>query len=66
MKKYQKPMLKWMEIETEGMIAQSIRISDEFATEEACAKGHSNSFDWDEDDYSSKSTYSNPNVFDEN
>ena len=66
MKKYQKPMVKWMEIESEGMIAESVGISKDPATGPASAKGHSSSFDWDEDDYSSESTYSNPNVFDEN
>lgn len=65
MKKYQKPMVKWMEIESEGMIAESPGFSDTPANEDACAKGHSNSFDWDDEDYSSENTYSNPNVFDE-
>ena len=66
MKKYQKPMVKWMEIESEGMIAESPGFSDTPAENDASAKGRYGSFDWDEDDYSSESTYSNPNVFDEN
>ena len=64
MKKYQKPLVKWMEIESEEMMIP--QVSGTPANEEASAKGHSISFDWDEDDYSSESTCSNPNVFDEN
>lgn len=57
-------MVKWMEMESEEMMLP--QFSNTYATEGASAKGHSNSFDWDEDDYSSEGTYSNPNVFDEN
>ena len=65
MKKYNKPTVKWMEIESEGMIADSIVISKDPATDPACAKGHYGSSDWDEDDYSGETTYSNPNVYGE-
>ena len=42
-----------------------VAISGTNATEDASAKGHFGSFDWDDDNYSSKSTDSNPNAFDE-
>ena len=65
MKKYIKPTIKLLEIESEGIIAASIRISNDPATESACAKEYSGSFVWDDEDYSSESTGSNPNAFDE-
>lgn len=54
-----------LEIESEGMIAGSIGISKDPATGPACAKEYSGSFVWDDEDYSSESTDSNPNAFDE-
>ena len=65
MKKYIKPTIKLLEIESEGMMAGSVGISNKPATEDACAKGHFGCFDWDDDNYSSESTDSNPNPFDE-
>ena len=65
MKKYIKPTMKLLEIESEGMIAGSIGISKDPATGPACAKEYSGSFVWDDEDYSSESTGSNPNAFDE-
>lgn len=64
MKKYIKPTIKLVEIESEGIMA-AISVSGTNATEDACAKGHFGCFDWDDDNYSSKSTDSNPNAFDE-
>lgn len=65
MKKYIKPTIKLLEIESEGIMA-AISVSGTNATEDACAKGHFGSFGWDDDNYSSsKSTDSNPNAFDE-
>lgn len=46
-------------------MAGSVRISDKPATESACANEYSGSFVWDDEDYSSESTDSNPNAFDE-
>lgn len=46
-------------------MAGSPGISNKPATGPACAKKYSGSFDWDDDDYSSESTDSNPNPFDE-
>ena len=54
-----------LEIESEGIIAGSIGISKDPATRPACAKEYSGSFVWDDEDYSSESTDSNPNAFDE-
>lgn len=65
MKKYIKPTIKLLEIESEGIIAGSIGISKDPATGPACAKEYSGSFVWDDEDYSSESTDSNPNAFDE-
>ena len=65
MKKYIKPTMKLLEIESEGIIAGSIGISKDPATGPACAKEYSGSFVWDDEDYSSESTDSNPNAFDE-
>lgn len=65
MKKYVKPTMILLEIESEGMMAGSVRISDKPATESACANEYSGSFVWDDEDYSSESTDSNPNAFDE-
>lgn len=65
MKKYIKPTMILLEIESEGIIAASIRISNDPATESACANEYSGSFVWDDEDYSSESTDSNPNAFDE-
>lgn len=62
MKKYIKPTMRLLEIESEGIMTA---ISVTNATEDACAKGHFGCFDWDDDNYSSKSTDSNPNAFDE-
>ena len=62
MKKYIKPTMILLEIESEGMM---VAISNTNAKEDACAKEYSGSFDWDDDDYSSESTDSNPNAFDE-
>ena len=65
MKKYIKPTMILLEIECEGIIAGSIGISKDPATGPACAKEYSGSFVWDDEDYSSESTDSNPNAFDE-
>ncbi|WP_308265679.1 hypothetical protein [Prevotella sp.] len=65
MKKYIKPTIKLLEIESEGIIAASIRISNDPATESACANEYSGCFVWDDDEYSSESTDSNPNAFEE-
>ena len=65
MKKYIKPTMKLLEIESEGMMAGSPGISKDPATGPACAKEYSGSFVWDDDDYSSETTDSNPNVFGE-
>ena len=65
MKKYIKPTTKLLEIECEGVMAGSVGISKDSATESACAKEYSGSFDWDDDDYSSESTDSDPDAFDE-
>lgn len=65
MKKYIKPTMILLEIESEGIIAGSIGISKDPATGPACAKEYSGSFVWDDDDYSSETTDSNPNVFGE-
>ena len=65
MKKYIKPTMILLEIESEGMMAGYPGISKDPATGPACAKKYSGCFDWDDDDYSSESTDSNPNPFDE-
>lgn len=65
MKKYIKPTMILLEIESEGMMAGSVGISKDPATGPACAKEYSGSFDWDDDDYSSESTDSDPDAFDE-
>ena len=65
MKKYIKPTMILLEIESEGMMAGSPGISKDPATGPACAKKYSGSFVWDDDDYSSETTDSNPNVFGE-
>lgn len=65
MKKYIKPTMILLEIESEGMMAGSPGISKDPATGPACAKKYSGCFDLDDDDYSSESTDSNPNPFDE-
>ena len=65
MKKYIKPTMILLEIASEGIIAGSIGISKDPATGPACAKEYSGSFVWDDEDYSSESTDSNPNAFDE-
>lgn len=54
-----------LEIESEGMMAGSPGISKDPAIGPACAKEYSGSFVWDDDDYSSETTDSNPNVFGE-
>lgn len=46
-------------------MAGSPGISKDPATGPACAKEYSGSFVWDDEDYSSESTDSNPNAFDE-
>lgn len=65
MKKYIKPTMILLEIESEGMMAGSPGISKDPATGPACAKEYSGSFVWYDDDYSSETTDSNPNVFGE-
>ena len=65
MKKYIKPTMILLEIESEGMMAGSPGISKDPATGPACAKEYSGSFVWDDDDYSSETVDSNPNVFGE-
>ncbi|WP_440422755.1 toxin PIN [Prevotella merdae] len=65
MKKYIKLTMILLEIESEGMMAGSPGISKDPATGPACAKEYSGSFVWDDDDYSSETTDSNPNVFGE-
>ena len=62
MKEYIKPTMKLLEIESEGMM---VAISNTNAKEDACANEYSGCFVWDDDDYSSESTGSNPNAFDE-
>lgn len=62
MKKYIKPTMKLLEIESEGMM---VAISNTNAKEDACANEYSGCFVWDDEDYSSESTGSNPNAFDE-
>lgn len=62
MKKYIKPTIKLLEIESEGMM---VAISNTNAKEDACANEYSGCFVWDDEDYSSESTGSNPNAFDE-
>ena len=62
MKKYIKPTMILLEIESEGMM---VAISNTNATEDACANEYSGCFVWDDEDYSSESTGSNPNAFDE-
>ncbi|WP_308441572.1 hypothetical protein [Prevotella sp.] len=62
MKKYIKPTMILLEIESEGMM---VAISNTNAKEDACANEYSGSFVWDDEDYSSESTDSNPNAFDE-
>lgn len=62
MKKYIKPTIKLLEIESEGIM---VAISGTNATEDACANEYSDCFVWDDDEYSSESTDSNPNAFDE-
>ena len=42
-----------------------VAISNTNAKEDAAAKGHFGCFDWDDEDYSSEITDSNPNPFDE-
>lgn len=65
MKKYIKPTMRLLEIESEGIMAGSVGISKDPATGPACAKKYFGCFDWDDDDYSSESTDSNPNPFDD-
>lgn len=65
MKKYIKPTMILLEIESEGMMAGSPGISKDPATGPACANEYSGCFVWDDEDYSSESTGSNPNAFDE-
>lgn len=62
MKKYIKPTMILLEIESEGIM---VAISNTNAKEDAAAKGHLGSFEWDDDDYSSESTDSDPDAFDE-
>ena len=62
MKKYIKPTMILLEIESEGM---RVAISNTNAKEDACANEYSGCFVWDDEDYSSESTGSNPNAFDE-
>ena len=62
MKKYIKPTMILLEIESEGMM---VAISNTNAKEDACANEYSGCFVWDDDGYSSESTDSNPNAFDE-
>lgn len=62
MKKYIKPTMKLLKIESEGMM---VAISNTNAKEDACANEYSGCFVWDDEDYSSESTDSNPNPFDE-
>ena len=62
MKKYIKPTMILLEIESEGM---TVAISNTNAKEDACANEYSGCFVWDDEDYSSESTGSNPNAFDE-
>ena len=64
MKKYIKPTIKLLEIESEGIMA-AISVSGTNATEDACANEYSGCFVWDDDEYSSESTDSNPNAFEE-
>lgn len=62
MKKYIKPTMILLEIESEGMM---VAISNTNAKEDAYANEYSGCFVWDDEDYSSESTGSNPNAFDE-
>ncbi|WP_308392863.1 hypothetical protein [Prevotella sp.] len=62
MKKYIKPTMILLEIESEGMM---VAISKTNAKEDACANEYSGCFVWDDEDYSSESTGSNSNAFDE-
>ena len=62
MKKYIKPTMILLEIESEGMM---VAISNTNAKEDACANEYSGCFVWDDEDYSSETTDSNPNAFDE-
>lgn len=62
MKKYIKPTMILLEIESEGMM---VAISNTNAKEDACANEYSGYFVWDDEDYSSESTGSNSNAFDE-
>ena len=62
MKKYIKPTMILLEIVSEGMM---VAISNTNAKEDACANEYSGCFVWDDEDYSSESTGSNPNAFDE-
>ena len=50
MKKYIKPTMILLEIESEGIIAGSIGISKDPATGPACAKEYSGSIVWDHED----------------
>ena len=43
----------------------AISVSGTNATEDACANEYSGCFVWDDDEYSSESTDSNPNAFEE-
>lgn len=63
MKKYIKPTTKLLKIESEGIMVAISNTTN--AKEDAAAKGHLGSFDWDDDDYSSESTDSDPDAFDE-
>lgn len=62
MKKYIKPTMILLEIESESMM---VAISNTNSKEDACANEYSGCFVWDDEDYSSESTGSNPNAFDE-
>ena len=63
MKKYIKPTMKLLEIESEGIMVAISNTTN--AKEDACAKKYSGCFDWDDEDYSSEITDSNPNPFDD-
>ena len=63
MKKYIKPTTKLLKIESEGIMVAISNTTN--AKEDACAKEYSGSFDWDDDDYSSEITDSDPDAFDE-
>lgn len=66
MKIYQKPSIQCMEMQTEGMIADSvvIQVSKDYANDGACAKENNGNFDWDEEETTMPS-YSSSNVWDE-